>query len=182
MKVWLKQVVIKLKRGGGKILLKQPKVLLTAAGVAQQPRSPNEETGKEGNKPANGTPESSSNSQSGAGKKVQTLRAGFHSTKPRNAALITVHQSAVALQAAVLQQVQAEQQRGPKPGGGVRPWGRVSPGGASPRRWEQRRRQTRSSSPAAACVLCSPRPSLRNLQRPVILVAEPPAFHKASGS
>lgn len=56
--------------------------------------------GKEGNKPANGTPESSSNSQSGAGKKVQTLRAGFHSTKPRNAALITVHQSAVALQAA----------------------------------------------------------------------------------
>lgn len=132
--------------------------------------------GKEGSKPANGTPESSSNSQSGAGKKVQALRAGFHSTRPRNAALISAHQSAVALQAAVLQQVQAEQQRGPKPGGGGRPRGRVPPGGASPRRWERRCRKTgRSSAAEAARVLCSSRPSLRNLQRPVILVPEPPA-------
>lgn len=88
--------------GGGEILLKQPNVSFTEADVAQLPQTTGEGTGKEGSKPANGTSEGSSSSQSGAGKKVQALRAGFHGTKPRNAALITVHQSAVALQAAVL--------------------------------------------------------------------------------
>lgn len=155
---------MKEQTGGGEKPLKQPNVSLTAAEAAEQPQTAGEETGIRGSKPANGTPESSSNSQSGAGKKVGALRASFHSAEARNTDLIAVHQSAVALQAAVLQQIQAEQQRGAKPGGGVPPRGCVPPGGASARRC----RQT-----AAARILCTSKPSLRNLQRPVILLPEP---------
>lgn len=83
-KVCLKQVGIEKKTGGGEILLKQPNVSFAEAEVAQLPQTTGEETGKEGSKPANGTSEGSSNSQSGAGKKVQALRAGFHSRKSPN--------------------------------------------------------------------------------------------------
>lgn len=88
---------MKEQTGGGKKPLKQANISLTAAEAAEEPQTAGEETGIRGSKLANGMPESSSNSQSGTGKKVGALRASFHSTEPRNTDLIAVHQSAVAL-------------------------------------------------------------------------------------
>lgn len=55
----------------------QKHVLLTAAEIAQQPQTAGEDTGKDGSTPANGKSERSSNSQSGAGKKVRVLKTYF---------------------------------------------------------------------------------------------------------
>lgn len=76
MEVCPKQVFIKVKEPKSfKKEEKQKYVLSTAAEIAEQPRTTGEETGKE--TPANGKSERSSNSQSGAGKKVRELKTYF---------------------------------------------------------------------------------------------------------
>lgn len=62
---------------------KQKHVLFTAAEIAEQPQTTGEETGKDGSTPANGKSERSSNSQSGAGKKVREPKTGFTVEKRR---------------------------------------------------------------------------------------------------
>ncbi|XP_011604656.1 retinitis pigmentosa GTPase regulator b isoform X1 [Takifugu rubripes] len=56
-----------------------------AAEIAEQPRTTGEETGKDGSTPANGKSERSSNSQSGAGKKLSLFRRlSFNRSKQNN--------------------------------------------------------------------------------------------------